>query len=94
MKRLMTLMIGLAFLTTTVAVAFAKPQDTQSTEGKKKGKKGIDRSFRSSQPLPNAGAEFFRSLGDLFLNAIADKRSDRCPSAGDRPDDRSNPQPS
>jgi len=36
MKRLMTLMLGLAFLTTTVAVTFA--QDTTATK-KKKSKK-------------------------------------------------------
>jgi hypothetical protein len=38
MKKLMTLMLGLAFLTTTVAVSFAQT-DTSKTEGKK-GKKG------------------------------------------------------
>ena len=38
MKRLMTLMLGLAFLTTTVAVTFA--QDTTATKKAKKSKKG------------------------------------------------------
>jgi hypothetical protein len=38
MKKLMTLMLGLAFLTTTVAVTFA--QDTKSDSTMKKGKKG------------------------------------------------------
>ncbi len=36
MKKLMTLMLGLAFLTTTVAVTFA--QDTKSDTSKKKSK--------------------------------------------------------
>jgi len=39
MKRLMTLMLGLAFLTSTVAISFA--QDTGTTKAPKKGgKKG------------------------------------------------------
>jgi hypothetical protein len=38
MKKLMTLMLGLAFLTTTVAVTFAQDTKTDSTT-KKKGKK-------------------------------------------------------
>jgi hypothetical protein len=38
MKKLMTLMLGLAFLTTTVAVTFAQDTKTDSTM-KKKGKK-------------------------------------------------------
>jgi preprotein translocase subunit SecG len=38
MKKLMTLMLGLAFLTTTVAVTFA--QDTKSDTSKKSKKKG------------------------------------------------------
>ena len=49
MKKLMTLMLGLAFLTTTVAVSFA--QDTgKSTESgkKKKGKK------KSTDTTPHA----------------------------------------
>lgn len=37
MKKLMTLMLGLAFLTSTVAVTFA--QDTKSGSTKKKSKK-------------------------------------------------------
>jgi hypothetical protein len=37
MKKLMTLMLGLAFLTTTVAISFA--QDTKSTSTKKSSKK-------------------------------------------------------
>jgi hypothetical protein len=37
MKKLMTLMLGLAFLTTTVAVSFA--QDTTATTKTKKSKK-------------------------------------------------------
>lgn len=37
MKKLMTLMLGLAFLTTTVAVTFA--QDAPKTEKKSKKKK-------------------------------------------------------
>jgi hypothetical protein len=37
MKKLMTLMLGLAFLTTTVAVTFA--QDTKSDTSKSKKKK-------------------------------------------------------
>ena len=37
MKKLMTLMLGLAFLTTTVAVTFA--QDTKSDTSKKKSSK-------------------------------------------------------
>jgi hypothetical protein len=41
MKKLMTLMLGLAFLTTTVAVTFAQDTKTDSTAKKgKKGKKG------------------------------------------------------
>ena len=41
MKKLMTLMLGLAFLTTTVAISFAQDtgKDTSKSEGKK-GKKG------------------------------------------------------
>jgi len=49
MKKLMTLMLGLAFLTTTVAVTYA--QDTTKTEstGKtKKGKKGGKKSGKKS----------------------------------------------
>ena len=42
MKKLMTLMLGLAFLTTTVAVTFA--QDTKSDTSKKKSKKKDDTS--------------------------------------------------
>ncbi|MDE3167177.1 MAG: hypothetical protein KGN36_15345 [Acidobacteriota bacterium] len=38
MKKLMSLMLGLAFLTTTVAVSFA--QDAPKTEKKSKKKKG------------------------------------------------------
>jgi hypothetical protein len=38
MKKLMTLMLGLAFLTTTVAVTFAQDTKSDST-AKKKGKK-------------------------------------------------------
>jgi|HubBroStandDraft_1064217.scaffolds.fasta_scaffold901851_1 hypothetical protein len=38
MKKLMTLMLGLAFLTTTVAVTFAQDTKSDSTM-KKKGKK-------------------------------------------------------
>ena len=38
MKKLMTLMLGLAFLTTTVSVTFA--QDTKSDTSKKSKKKG------------------------------------------------------
>ncbi len=37
MKKLMTLMLGLAFLTTTV-VAFAQSTDTTMSKKKKKGK--------------------------------------------------------
>ena len=42
MKKLMTLMIGLAFLTTTVAISFAQDtgKDTSKSAGKKGGKKG------------------------------------------------------
>lgn len=40
MKRLMTLMIALAFLTTTVAVTFAQDTGTAKSAGKKGGKKG------------------------------------------------------
>ena len=40
MKKLMTLMLGLAFLTTTVAVTFAQDTKSDSTMKKKKGKKG------------------------------------------------------
>lgn len=42
MKRLMTLMLGLAFLTTTVAISFAQDtgKDTSKSAGKKGGKKG------------------------------------------------------
>jgi hypothetical protein len=40
MKKLMTLMLGLAFLTTTVAVTFAQDTKSDSTAKKKKGKKG------------------------------------------------------
>jgi hypothetical protein len=40
MKKLMTLMLGLAFLTTTVAISFAQGTKSDSTGKKKKGKKG------------------------------------------------------
>jgi hypothetical protein len=41
MKKLMTLMLGLAFLTATVAVTFAQDTKSDSTmKKKKKGKKG------------------------------------------------------
>jgi len=39
MKKLMTLMLGLAFLTSTVAVSFAQDTKSDSTM-KKKGKRG------------------------------------------------------
>ncbi|MGA3238510.1 MAG: hypothetical protein ABSG03_19620 [Bryobacteraceae bacterium] len=39
MKKLMTLMLGLAFLTTTVAVTFAQDTKSDSTAKKKKSKK-------------------------------------------------------
>jgi hypothetical protein len=39
MKKLMTLMLGLAFLTTTVAVTFAQDTKSDSTGKKKGGKK-------------------------------------------------------
>jgi preprotein translocase subunit SecG len=38
MKKLMTLMLGLAFLTTTVAVTFAQDTKSDSTMKKKKKK--------------------------------------------------------
>jgi hypothetical protein len=49
MKKLMTLMLGLAFLTTTVAVTFAQDTKSDSTmkkkgKGKKAPKKGDDTS--------------------------------------------------
>jgi hypothetical protein len=40
MKKLMTLMLGLAFLTTTVAVTFAQDTKSDSTMKKKGKKKG------------------------------------------------------
>jgi hypothetical protein len=39
MKKLMTLMLGLAFLTTTVAVTFAQDTKSDSSSKKKTGKK-------------------------------------------------------
>ncbi len=45
MKKLMTLMLALSFLTATVAVGFAqdtKGSDTSKKKGKKGGKKGGD----------------------------------------------------
>ena len=46
MKKLMTLMLGLAFLTTTVAVSFAqdttKKEEKKSKKGKKSSKKTED----------------------------------------------------
>jgi preprotein translocase subunit SecG len=39
MKKLMTLMLGLAFLTTTVAVGFAQEKTDTTTSKKKSGKK-------------------------------------------------------
>ncbi|MBS1855258.1 MAG: hypothetical protein JST11_07820 [Acidobacteria bacterium] len=39
MKKLMTLMLGLAFLTTTVAVSFAQDAPKTEKKSKKKGKK-------------------------------------------------------
>ena len=39
MKKLMTLMLGLAFVTGTVAVSFAGTQDTATSTKKKKSKK-------------------------------------------------------
>jgi hypothetical protein len=49
MKKLMTLMLGLAFLTTTVAVTFA--QDTKSDTSKKKSKgKGKKKDDTSKSP--------------------------------------------
>lgn len=40
MKKLMTLMLGLAFLTGTVAVTFAQNEPTKTEKKTKKGKKG------------------------------------------------------
>lgn len=40
MKKLMSLMLGLAFLTSTVAVSFAQDTKSDSTAKKKSGKKG------------------------------------------------------
>jgi hypothetical protein len=40
MKKLMTLALGLAFLTATVAVSFAQDTKSDSTMKKKGGKKG------------------------------------------------------
>ncbi len=39
MKKLMTLMLGLALVTGTVAVTFAQEQKKEEEGGKKKGKK-------------------------------------------------------
>jgi preprotein translocase subunit SecG len=39
MKRLMTLMLGLAFLTTTVVVAYGQDTSTSTAKKKKSGKK-------------------------------------------------------
>ena len=39
MKKLMTLMLGLAFLSTTVAVTFAQEKTEQTTTKKKSSKK-------------------------------------------------------
>ena len=50
MKKLMTLMLGLAFLTTTVAVTFAQDTKSDSTmkkKGSKKGKKKGDDTSKS-----------------------------------------------
>jgi hypothetical protein len=48
MKKLMTLMLGLAFLTTTVAVTFA--QDTKSTPTKKSKSKSKKKDDTSKSP--------------------------------------------
>ena len=48
MKKLMTLMLGLAFLTTTVAVTFA--QDTKSGSTKKSKKKAPKKDDTSKSP--------------------------------------------
>jgi hypothetical protein len=39
MKKLMTLMLGLAFLTTTIAVAYGQDTATKTEKKKKSGKK-------------------------------------------------------
>jgi preprotein translocase subunit SecG len=44
MKKLMTLMLGLAFLTTTVAVSFAQDTKSDSTAKKKNNKKSKKKS--------------------------------------------------
>jgi hypothetical protein len=47
MKKLMTLMLGLAFLTTTVAVTFAQDTATTKTKKAKKAKKTADTTKKS-----------------------------------------------
>ncbi|MGA2119639.1 MAG: hypothetical protein ABSH56_33450 [Bryobacteraceae bacterium] len=47
MKKLMTLMLGLAFLTTTVAVTFAQDTATTKTKKAKKSKKNTDTTKKS-----------------------------------------------
>jgi hypothetical protein len=50
MKKLMTLMLGLAFLTTTVAISFA--QDTKSGSTKKSSKKSKKKGDDTSKNSP------------------------------------------
>ncbi|MGP8243081.1 MAG: hypothetical protein ACLQVN_01020 [Bryobacteraceae bacterium] len=47
MKKLMTLMLGLAFLTTTVVVTFAQDTATTKTKKSKKGKKSTETTKKS-----------------------------------------------
>ena len=47
MKKLMTLMLGLAFLTTTVVVTFAQDTATTKTKKAKKAKKTADTTKKS-----------------------------------------------
>ncbi len=47
MKKLMTLMLALSFLTATVAVSFA--QDTMKSDTAKKGKKGKKKSDTTAE---------------------------------------------
>ena len=50
MKKLMTLMLGLAFLTTTVAVSFA--QDTPKKEEKEEKKDGKKKGGKKKEETP------------------------------------------
>jgi hypothetical protein len=54
MKKLMTLMIGLAFLTGTVATAFAQEKQEPTKKEEKKKKKGKKKKTGEEKPQPPA----------------------------------------